>query len=202
MKALLIPVEFIKAINEAKPYVRIYWLKWLSDYTDEIFRPDYPEYFQSEMKGKNVELSLETIKEAYIIGIPYFKDGFTFSQIKKKDKDISEQEAALVSKVINHLNLKCLTTYTPSKPNRECILARAKEGYTISDFIRVIDKKSSQWMNTDQQKYLRPITLFQAKKFDNYLNEPENLINDGKPKTKGTIGQLSSAANKAKQLFT
>lgn len=199
MKAITIPIQFIKAINEAKPYVRIYWLKWLSDYTDELFRNDYCEYFQQEMKAKNVDLTLETITEAYNLGIPYFKDGFTFTTLKKTEKVISDRDATLVAKVLNHLNSKCDTTYTPSKANRECIMARAKEGYTISDFMRVIDKKCAQWMNTEQQKYLRPITLFQAKKFENYLNEPENVINDGK--SKGAIGKLSSAANKAKRLF-
>lgn len=199
MTGITIPLEFIKAINEAKPYVRIYWLKWLSEYTDDLFKNDFCDFFLSEMKGKSVELKLETIKEAYDIGIPYFKDGFTFSEIKTKRKKIPQEEAMLVGKVLEYLNGRCNSTYTASKANRDCIMARIKEGYSTADLYRVIDKKVSQWMNTEQQKYLRPITLFQAKKFENYLNEPENYLSNAKPK--GAIGKLSSAADKAKRLF-
>jgi hypothetical protein len=55
-------------------------------------------------------------------------------------------------------------------------------------------------MGTDQQKYLRPITLFQAKKFENYLNEPKLEINV-KSKSISSIDKLTNASNKAKQFF-
>ncbi|NCB45345.1 MAG: hypothetical protein EOM59_22360, partial [Clostridia bacterium] len=35
----------------------------------------------------------------------------------------------------------------------------------------VIDKKCAQWKGTDMDKYLRPSTLFNASKFEGYLNE-------------------------------
>ena len=38
------------------------------------------------------------------------------------------------------------------------------------DFYRVIDIKSSQWLDNDMCKFLRPETLF-SNKFEGYLNE-------------------------------
>jgi uncharacterized phage protein (TIGR02220 family) len=195
-----IPLEFLKAIGEKPPYVRIYWVKWLADYTHELLNDDFVTKFRDDMLKVGKDLTTESIKEAYEFGMPYFKDGFIFSEEKKKKTNTPEQED-FVRKVIDYLNQKCLSTYTPTKPNTECILARAKEGYSIGDFKLVIDTKTSQWMGTDQQKYLRPITLFQAKKFENYLNEPKSEIN-GKPKSVSSIDKLTSASEKAKQFFS
>jgi len=61
----------------------------------------------------------------------------------------------------------------------------------------VINKKADQWLNTTNQIYLRPITLFQAKKFDNYLNEAEI----GKTTRVSNIEAAGNAAAKAKQFF-
>jgi uncharacterized phage protein (TIGR02220 family) len=199
MKSIAIPLEFLKAIGEKPPIFRILWIKWLSEHNHELFRSDFNEHFYSLFKEKN--LNLETIKEAYELGIVFFEGGFTFIDGKKEKKQYKEEVLSIVDKVIDYLNEKALTTYTPSKANIECIASRIKEGYSISDFKIVIDKKVMQWKGTSQEKYLRPITLFQAKKFENYLNEPEFKEN-GKPTTKvSNIGKLTNAAQRAKELF-
>jgi uncharacterized phage protein (TIGR02220 family) len=199
MKSIVIPLQFLKAIGDKPPYVRIYWVKWLADYTDELFRSDFPTYFQKQMEDK--KLSLETIKEAYEFGIVFFKDGFTFLD-EKPTKKPSSEELEIVRKVILYLNEKSFSTYTANKVNTGYIVARIKDGFGLSDFKRVIDKKSSQWLGTSQQKYLRPNTLFLPSKFENYLNETEIDINDVKPKQPSTIGKLSNASSKAKQLLS
>ena len=51
------------------------------------------------------------------------------------------------------------------------------EKYTVEDFYSVIDKKTAEWLNTEQEKYLRPETLF-GTKFESYLNQK-----NGKPKS-------------------
>ena len=196
MKSLIIPLEFFKAIGEKPQFVRICWIKWLADYNEELFRPDFPHFFCESMKEKN--LNLETIKEAYDFGIVFFKDGLLYSESKKTKKTYSQDTIELIEKILLYLNERSNSTYTKSKANMECINARIIEGYTISDFKRVIDKKCKQWLGTTQEKYLRPITLFQASKFENYLNEPENESNEPKPKPSG-ISKLSNATNKAKE---
>jgi uncharacterized phage protein (TIGR02220 family) len=199
MKSIVIPLEFLKAIGEKPPYTRIYWVKWLADYTDELFRNDFPTYFQKQMEDK--KLNLETIKEAYEFGIVFFKDGFTFLDEKPTNKP-SKEELEVVEKVILYLNEKSNSTYTTNKTNTTYILARLKEGFSLVDFKRVIDKKSAQWLGTEQQKYLRPNTLFLPSKFENYLNESEIInIKDAKPIKQSAIDKLSNASSKAKEFF-
>lgn len=72
--------------------------------------------------------------------------------------------------VIDYLNLKAGTRYKHSKAGRDCIEPRLKD-FTIADCKTVIDKKCAEWLNTDMAKYLRPATLFQASKFEGYLNQ-------------------------------
>lgn len=200
MKSIVIPLEFFRAIGEKPPIFCILWIKWLSDYSQELFRSDFTEHFYSTIKNENCNLN--TIKEAYELGISFFNDGFIFIDDNKKQKKQYKKEIVdTIYKVISYLNEKANSTYTCSKTNIECISARMKEGYSISDFIIVIDKKVMQWKGTNQEKYLRPITLFQAKKFENYLNEPEFKEN-AKPTTKvSNIGKLNNAAQRAKELF-
>ena len=57
------------------------------------------------------------------------------------------------------------------KQTKAKIDARLNEGYTLDDFIVVIEKKVFEWKNTDMEKYLRPETLF-GSKFESYLNQP------------------------------
>ncbi len=200
MKSILIPLEFLKAIGEKHHHIRIYWMKWLADYTDHLFKPDFVELFINDMEGKNI--NIETIKEAYDFGMVFFKDGFKFVD-EKKEKKYSDNNIELITKVIEYLNSKSSSSYTLTETNKACILARIKEGYTISDFQRVIDLKCSQWLGTSQQKYLRPITLFQTSKFENYLNEPINEIKEknGAVKKPTNIEKLTNASKKAREYF-
>ena len=69
------------------------------------------------------------------------------------------------------MNEKAGTKYkSTSKNTTRHIQARINEGYTLEDFKTVIDKKCSEWLNTDMEKYLCPETLF-GSKFEKYLNQ-------------------------------
>lgn len=73
--------------------------------------------------------------------------------------------------VINYLNSKTNSNYRYStKKNQTLIHARLNEGFTIQDFKTVIDKKCTEWIGTDMERYLRPETLF-GTKFEGYLNQ-------------------------------
>lgn len=73
--------------------------------------------------------------------------------------------------IINYLNNKCNTRYRYNTPNtKKHINARLNEGYTEQDFYTVIGKKADEWLGTEQEKYLRPDTLF-GSKFESYLNQ-------------------------------
>lgn len=203
MTHVIVPIAFLKAIGEKPPFYRIYWVKWLADYTHDLFKTDFIATFHSDMSKVGKDLNIETIKEVYEFGIPFFKDGFIFPNKPAKQKNkYSDEVLEIAEKVIIYLNERSASTYTKSKANLEVINARIAEGYSLPDFKRVIDKKTAQWLGTEQQKYLRPITLFALKKFENYLNEPEIETKHGKPKSVSTIDKLSNAASKAKQFFS
>lgn len=67
-----------------------------------------------------------------------------------------------------------------SERTRAFITARLKEGFTYSDFCKVIDNKVNDWLNDSYwSKFLRPETLF-GNKFEGYLNEGETNDRSGK----------------------
>ena len=90
-------------------------------------------------------------------------------------KELSNKENIKeIEEVVNHLNEKAGTKYKSSSKNTtKHIKARINDGYTLEDFKSVIDKKCSEWLNTDMEKYLCPDTLF-GSKFEKYLNQKIN----------------------------
>lgn len=95
---------------------------------------------------------------------------------KDNINNIVEQDStsciSQVKEIIEYLNNKIGTSYkSDTKATQKHINARLKEGYTVDDFKKVVDRKTEEWQNTDMSKYLRPDTLFGAK-FESYLNVP------------------------------
>lgn len=89
------------------------------------------------------------------------------NQIKKK-----ENTKEIYISIIDYLNIKANKKYkSTTKKIQSLIDARLKEGFTLDELKRVIDIKTSQWVNNpEMNKYLRPETLF-GNKFESYLNE-------------------------------
>jgi uncharacterized phage protein (TIGR02220 family) len=89
-------------------------------------------------------------------------------------------ETALVvipySEIIDYLNLKAGTKFrSTTESTREMIRARFNDKFTYEDFINVIDTKCTDWLGTDQEKYLRPETLFRPSHFESYLNQKKKV---------------------------
>ena len=90
-------------------------------------------------------------------------------------KDLKDKE---IIGIIEYLNQEADTNYRPTTAKtRTLIKARMEEGFTVDNFYTVIQKKTAEWKNTEQEKYLRPETLF-GTKFEGYLNQK-----NGKPKS-------------------
>lgn len=90
-------------------------------------------------------------------------------QVEKVETEINMDE--VYDSIISYLNQKAGTAYkSQTNSYRTFINARLKAGYKIEDFYKVIDNKSTEWIGTDFQKFLRPETLF-GNKFDSYLNQ-------------------------------
>ena len=79
----------------------------------------------------------------------------------------------VVKEVIDYLNQKAGTKYrATTAATKRLVGARLKEGFTVDDCKKVIDNKVADWLGDEKMKnYLRPNTLFQASKFESYLNE-------------------------------
>ena len=87
-----------------------------------------------------------------------------------------------IVEILDYLNSKTNSNYkTTTKSTIQKINARFKEGFTLEDFKKVIDKKTDEWMGTELEQYLRPDTLF-GTKFESYLNQ--NIIKKQKQETR------------------
>jgi len=90
---------------------------------------------------------------------------------KDKDIELDKEEYIPYREIIFYLNEKTGSKYkVSSEKTKGLIKARWNEKFTLEDFKLVIDKKVASWTGTDQEKYLRPETLF-GTKFEGYVNE-------------------------------
>lgn len=83
--------------------------------------------------------------------------------------------------IVTCLNQVCGTSFRhTSKTTKDHIKARWKEGFRLSDFETVINKKARDWLTDPEMvQYLRPQTLF-SNKFEGYLNQ-KDIKKDGYP---------------------
>lgn len=74
--------------------------------------------------------------------------------------------------VLSFLNEKTGRVYRPVDVNLKLIIARLKSGASLIDCRQVIAKKTREWKRDPKMaEYLRPATLFNATKFEQYVGE-------------------------------
>lgn len=96
----------------------------------------------------------------------------------------------MIEQIVDYLNECTGKSYkSNSKIAISNINARLKEGYTLDDFKKVIQVKSTKWIGTKWEDYLTPNTLF-GNKFESYLNEN---INTTKTKQENAYEQVIKA---------
>lgn len=106
-------------------------------------------------------------------------------EIETTKKTVNKaQDKIPYDEIIGYLNAKSGKRYKAVEGNKKWIRSRWGEGYTLEDFKKVIDIKSSDWKEDPKMAiYLRPSTLF-GNKFDVYLNErqlPAAGVRDTRP---------------------
>lgn len=145
---------------ESKNYLKIDYItkdKQIIERQIRIQKPPYPEV--SNIFDRGIKFSKEGYQEN-------FKENNTYINNINNNKYIVE--------IIDYLNEKTNSNYkTTTKATEQKINARLREGFTLEDFKKVIDKKTDEWMGTQLEQYLRPDTLF-GTKFESYLNQ--NII--------------------------
>ncbi len=190
MRKFIIPEEFFKKIAEKGKLHSRLWFYWLSEFVDEIFDETFIE------KQEKLYPKISEIREIYLFGVQLLQQDFKIVNGKKKaNKPVKKEIKEMAEKVLDYLNEKSGSTFR-LESNINIIAERIAEGFTISDFITVIDKKIHDWKGTDYEKYIRPITLF-SKKFENYLNGTK----DGSESTKNNFSKFINSVERAKELI-
>lgn len=74
--------------------------------------------------------------------------------------------------VLAYLNQKAGRNYRPSPANLDLITARLREGTSPTQLKTIIDVKTTQWLDDPKMAdYLRPATLFNRTKCEQYLGQ-------------------------------
>ena len=193
MRQYVVPAQFFKAIAEKGNLYSRLWVYWLGEFVDDIFEPDFIE---KQVKNLKKHVGEDEISEIYQYGVQFLQHFKVIEEKKKKaSKQISKEVKLVADKVIEYLNLKTGATFSTKGSNIDLIASRISEGFTISDFKLVIDKKTEDWKGSDYEKYLRPITLFAKTKFENYLNSKDAT------KRTSNFSKFADSVQRAKELI-
>lgn len=150
------------------------------------------------IEDSHINLEENEVEQGVIL-VNIFEEEITVENIKfsgsenqsktNKKIDNKKNNKIIYEEIIDYLNLKCNKNfkYTTGKTIR-CINARMREGNTVNDFKKVIDKKYDEWANTTMKVYLRPETLF-GTKFERYLTEDVKEKENHFKKSNWTGGQ-------------
>ena len=101
-------------------------------------------------------------------------------ELNNKEYILKENKKENALKVLAYFNEKTGHNYKDTSANMKFLLARL-EDYTVEDLISVIDKKYKEWKGTNMEKYLRIETLFNATKFESYVNQSSATLYDRTP---------------------
>lgn len=99
-------------------------------------------------------------------------DTDTDTEVKALSGKPDDSPTADAKQILEYLNLKTGRAYRPVPANTDLIAARIKDGVSVADCKSVVDAKTSQWGDDDKMReYLRPGTLFNRTKFEQYLGQ-------------------------------
>ena len=114
-----------------------------------------------KMKGKQKENRSHTINK-------------NDNNVKNEKKDTLSSRCALIISYLNEKTGRNEKGQTPFDPKKAVSYLRARfnEGRTVKDCIDVIDIKLKDWLNDEKMfEFLRPSTLFNKTKFENYITK-------------------------------
>jgi predicted phage replisome organizer/uncharacterized phage protein (TIGR02220 family) len=141
-----------------------------------IFMPEVPRLTGKESESaERVRLFREREKQKALqcnSDVTECNDNKEEEEEKQRTENREQQEEQLpYDEIISYLNEKTSSRYRSTDTTKKLIRARLEEGFTKDDCFTVIDNKVKDWKGTEWEKYLRPSTLFNASKFQGYLNE-------------------------------
>lgn len=92
-----------------------------------------------------------------------------FEQMAKKAAETTATKEDCET-ILAYMNSRLGTQLRYCESTHKRISARFAEGYTVEDFVVVIDTKAKDWLGTGSAQFLRPETLF-GTKFGSYRNQ-------------------------------
>ncbi|MGG5372836.1 conserved phage C-terminal domain-containing protein [Enterococcus sp. AZ196] len=142
---------------------------------------------------KSVSVCFVPVQSLPVHGVPVQNDPTNINSLNinnlksnsgNKDHMSGNPDSIPYSDIIKYLNEKADRSFKVTNKWKDLIKARWNEGQRYDDFIKVIEIKTSQWLDDPKMSnYLRPETLF-SNKFDSYLNEqlkPKKESNSNSP---------------------
>ncbi|MCB5285527.1 MAG: conserved phage C-terminal domain-containing protein [Candidatus Cloacimonetes bacterium] len=94
------------------------------------------------------------------------------ARVKQSSRDSWELDADDAQVIIKDLNDRTKSKFSLTDNAQVMISKLLRQGYTVQDFIRVHEIKTTQWWNDEKMKNnLRPSTLYRQSHFDEYLGE-------------------------------
>lgn len=114
----------------------------------------------------------------------------------KTDSDVAvlNEDDLFVRDIVDYLNSTTGSDYKyHTKSTVSAILALKKQKYTAEDIKAVIAIKTFKWKNTDQEIYLRPMTLFGGK-FESYLQEAKKHVTNAPDRKQAQLIRTAQGA--------
>ena len=125
------------------------------------------------MANDSKRIANDSVSDSDSVSVSDLKEKCILTDTQKESPAKAEPLMPAVQEIVKYLNEKAGTHYRhTSRETADLVKARLNDHYTIDDFKRVIDVKCAEWMGTEQQKFLRPETLFKRSHFEGYLNQP------------------------------
>ncbi len=172
----------VKAINEAYlglphlPFLNAFYEKYAEAFflenrvipQDVLEAPLEP--LRSKEKNKDKDNNKEKKKEKEITMSTKHDIACSpeTSFLNNEKQDIKSQAV----EILNFLIKKTDRTYLPENTNLKLIMARLKNGATLEECKKVIARKTRDWKGVKKMdQWLRPATLFEKHKFEQYRGE-------------------------------
>lgn len=141
-------------------------------YKETVYREEKDRLFLKDNNAYTLDAPAPDVGMS--VGIP---DDTQRDTQDRLGKDRLDQENIYCS-VVSYLNQQAGTRYkATSEKTQRLIKARLNEGFSLDDFMSVIDNMCAEWIgDAKMQAYLRPETLF-GTKFESYLNRKTRRSN-------------------------
>jgi uncharacterized phage protein (TIGR02220 family) len=194
-------IKFLRHIRHLKDNYKLMWIDIITQSVNNNKISIHEIMSKYKMSRTNVysvfnKNNKPIIVNNYVLNIE-IERGFIIIKKSKQENEVelTTKNKSIVEYVLNMLNQTTGKNYKISNQSyRNAIVARINEGYNSDDFEKVIYIKSLEWIGTDNEKHLRPQTIF-GNKMDGYLNQPIPKSNRNQNKLEKINSAIQNAKN-------